>query len=150
MVVLKDYGDVNVYRAYYKAQAGRGLPGFHGSVNMYGAGLGGIFRGLFRKAVPLLRRGFEFIKPHIKTAVHNIAGDVASHVMKKVRPQEGSGLTYMKRRGGVKRKAGHLRLGPPKRLNSGLPPKKRQKLENRKKKASRKIKGLKRCRGDIF
>ena len=76
MVVLKDYGDGNVYRAYYNAQSGCGLPEFHSAVNMYGAGMGSIFCGLFRKAVPLLRRSFEFIKLHIKTAVHNIAGDV--------------------------------------------------------------------------
>ena len=56
MVVLKDYGDINVYRAYYNAQAGRGLPRFHGAVNMNEAGLGGIFCGLFRKAAPLEER----------------------------------------------------------------------------------------------
>lgn len=73
---------------------------------MYGAGVGGIFRSLFRKAVPLLRRGLEIIKPHIKLAARNITrdvvGNVSQAVLNKVIPQKGSGLMYVKRRKAVK------------------------------------------------
>lgn len=105
---------------------------------MYGAGVGGIFRSLFRKAVPLLRRGFELIKPHVKTAARNIAKDVVGHVsesvLKKVTtpmPQEGLGLMYLKRRRGVKRKASREQLtGPPQPLKRKTvkrqPPQKRK------------------------
>ncbi len=44
------------YIDYYRNQAGGGLPGYAGGAVMYGAGLGGLFRGLFRLAVPLLKR----------------------------------------------------------------------------------------------
>ena len=118
---MKSYGDPSIYRNYYKAQAGYALPGYHGTPVMYGAGLGGIFRSLFRKAIPLLRRGIDIFKPHAKTAVRNIARDVAGHVTQEVLnrvnkppPQAGSGLGYIKRRRALKRKASKVRLiGPP-------------------------------------
>lgn len=47
MVILKNYGDPDLYRNYYKNQAGNALPGYHGAPVMYGAGVGGIFRILF-------------------------------------------------------------------------------------------------------
>lgn len=152
MVVLKDYGDIDAYRAYYRAQAGQGLPGFVGAPVMYGAGLGGIFRGLFRKAVPFLRQGLELIKPHVKTAVNNIAGDVVGRVMEKMKPQEGSGVTYLKRRSGVKRKASQQRWGPPVPLKRmAVWQTKDQKRRTVKKKAALKKKGeAKRNRRDIF
>lgn len=125
MVMVKNYGDPNLYRNYYKAQAGYGLPGYHGVPVMYGAGVGGIFRSLFRKAVPLLRRGLEIIKPHAKNAVQNIAKDVIGHVSravleKVVKPakQEGSGLMYIQRKI-LKRKRDvpdSGRAGPPQPL----------------------------------
>ncbi len=45
---------------------------------MYGAGIGGIFKALFRTALPLcvhypLKRGFSIAKPHLKAAAKNIA-----------------------------------------------------------------------------
>ena len=71
---------------------------------MYGAGVGGIFRSLFRKAIPLLRRDLEIIKPHAKNTAQNIAKDVIGHVSwavldKVVKPakQEGSSLIYIQR-----------------------------------------------------
>ncbi len=38
--------DPERYVAYYQNQAGNGLPGYAGGGVMYGAGLGGLFRGL--------------------------------------------------------------------------------------------------------
>lgn len=53
------------------------MPGFVGASAKYGNRLGGIFHGLFRMAVLLLKRGF---RPHLKTAVRNIAGDIVSNI----------------------------------------------------------------------
>ncbi len=68
---------------------------------MYGAGLGGLFRGLFRMAVPLLKRGFSFAKPHLKSAAKNIVSDVVSKVLTRShsdKAQDGSGLMVMARK----------------------------------------------------
>ncbi len=68
---------------------------------MYGAGLGGLFRGLFRMAVPLLKRGFSFAKPHLKSAATNIVSDVVSNVLTRShsdKAQDGSGLMVMARK----------------------------------------------------
>ncbi len=43
---------------------------------MYGGGIGGIFKAFFRTVLPLLKRGFSIVKPHLKTAARNIASDV--------------------------------------------------------------------------
>lgn len=117
MVILKNYGDPVVYRTYYRAQAGYAVPGCQGTPFMYGAVVGGIFWSFFRKAVPLLSRGLDIIKPHVKTTTKNIAKDVGGHasqaLLNKVNqptPQEGSGLMYTQRRKGVKRKASHVCL----------------------------------------
>ena len=66
------------YLTYYMNQAGGELPGFIGASTQYGHGLGGIFRNLFRMAVPLLKKGFNIAKPHLKTAATSIIGDVVS------------------------------------------------------------------------
>ncbi len=91
------------YVDYYRNQAGGGLPGYAGGAVMYGAGLGGLFRGLFRLAVPLLKRGFSIAKPHLKSAAKNIATDVVSNVMSRAyndnsKAQDGSGLMVMARK----------------------------------------------------
>ena len=93
------------YTDYYAQQAGRGLPGFVGAPTQYGNGLGGVFRSLFRFAMPLLRGGFNMAKPHLKTAAKNIVGDVVSHLVNRTTSgttrseQEGSGLMYRGGRG---------------------------------------------------
>lgn len=152
MILPENYGDASLYRDYYRAQAGSGLPGFHGAPIMYGAGVGGIFRSLFRKAVPLLRRGFQLVKPHVKTAASNIARDVVGRVsgavMKKFNKtdQEGSGLIYLKR--GRKRKRGVSLSGPPTYLQSG---RKRRRQAQKSSLKIRRRRGKKRVsKGNIF
>lgn len=92
------------YMTYYTSQAGSGLPGFMGSATQYGAGLGGMFRNLFRFAMPLLRRGFNIATPHIKTAAKaaakNIAGDIVTSMVNRATAprQEGSGFVVNHRR----------------------------------------------------
>ena len=96
--------DDNRYMSYYTGQAGSGLPGFAGSATQYGSGLGGMFRSLYRMAMPLLRRGINIAAPHIKTAastaVKNIASDVVTSVFNKASAarQEGSGYGVTHRR----------------------------------------------------
>nr|XP_015200282.1 PREDICTED: uncharacterized protein F54H12.2-like [Lepisosteus oculatus] len=76
MTVIKSYGDPSLFMHYNKQQACYGLPGFSGLLVQYGAGIGGIFRALFRKAVPFLKRGFEIAKPHMASEAKNIAKEV--------------------------------------------------------------------------
>ena len=75
------------------------MPGFTGGTTMYGAGLGGLFRGLFRMAMPLLRKGIGIAKPHLKAAAKNIVGDVISRVVNHHgdQTQDGSGMLVMSR-----------------------------------------------------
>ena len=89
------------YIQYYLNQAGGDLDGFMGAQTQYGAGLGGIFRNLFSFAMPLFKRGLNIVKPHLKTAATNIAGDVISSIVRrKTTPQqEGNGLFYYGKRG---------------------------------------------------
>ena len=67
------------YEQYYVDQAkqkGRNLPAFHGARFQRGYGLGSIFRGLFRWAIPHLQQGAKVIgKKALQTGV-NVAKDV--------------------------------------------------------------------------
>lgn len=82
------------YMTYYMNQAGGAMPGFIGTSTQYGNGLGGMFRSLFRMALPLLRRGLNIAKPHLKTAATGIMGDVVSNIARSAMPghQEGNGF----------------------------------------------------------
>ena len=64
--------DPERYVAYYQNQVGGVMSGYTGSPAMYGAGFGGIFRNLFRMAIPLFKRGFSIAKPHLKTAAKTL------------------------------------------------------------------------------
>lgn len=48
-----------MYNDYYSTQAGSGLPVFSGSRGQNGYGLGSIFGGLFRSALPMLKQGLS-------------------------------------------------------------------------------------------
>ncbi len=68
---------------------------------MYGASIGGIFKALFRTALPLLKRGFSIAKPHLKTAARNIASNVVTSALSRSyndtnnNGQNGNGLMVM-------------------------------------------------------
>ena len=68
-----------LYEQYYLDQAkqkGGNLPAFHGGRFQQGYGLGSIFKGLFRFAVPHLRQGVKMLgKKALQTGV-NVAQDV--------------------------------------------------------------------------
>lgn len=129
--------DPERYVAYYQNQAGNGLPGYAGGGVMYGMGLGlgGLFRGLFRMAVPLLKRGFSIARPHLKSAAKNILSDVVSntltHSFNNNNAQDGSGLMVMSRK----------RMSrPPGSRSSGQTQKKRKRTPKKTSVAKRKRK----------
>lgn len=93
--------DQNRFVQYYVNQAGGSLPGFYGAPVMYGRGIGSLFSKLFRFVSPLVKKGFAFVKPHLKTAAKNIASDAIGNVMQKmsrVEAQEGSGIMILSKR----------------------------------------------------
>ena len=93
--------DADGYLSYYTSQAGGDLAGFSGSSAQYGAGLGGIFKGIFRTVFPLLKKGFAIAKPHLKAAGKGIISDVVANAMigkQQHQQQEGSGMIALNRR----------------------------------------------------
>ena len=65
-----------MYEDYYVQQSGSGLPVFMGARGQRGHGIGSILSGLFRSAVPFLKRGLKFLgRQAIKTGAE-IANDV--------------------------------------------------------------------------
>lgn len=66
----------DLYEQYYTQQSGTGLPIFSGSRGQRGHGLGSIIGGLFRSALPMLKRGLaSFGKQALKTGLE-MANDV--------------------------------------------------------------------------
>lgn len=64
------------YENYYMNQMGSGLPVFIGSKGQRGHGLGSMLSGLFRSAMPIVKKGLSTIgKSALKTGL-SIAGDV--------------------------------------------------------------------------
>lgn len=132
------------YIDYYRNQAGGGLPGYAGGAVMYRAGLGGLFRGLFRMAVPLLKKGFNIAKPHLKAAAKNIVSDVVSNAMTRSyngdpKAQDGSGLMVMARKRlskppGIRRRG--LSIKKTKRRGKKLSVTRRKRKKTKKRNAS--------------
>lgn len=68
--------NIDYYRSTYNDQIGHGFPVFVGG--MKGNGLGNILSGLFRTAIPLLKRGGKaLLKEGVRTGL-NVANDVIS------------------------------------------------------------------------
>jgi hypothetical protein len=68
--------DTKAYHDYYIHQAGKGYPVFAGRSHQRGHELGSIFGGLFKAAMPLLKKGAKTLgREALKTGL-NIAGDV--------------------------------------------------------------------------
>ena len=66
----------SMYEDYYMQQSGSGLPVFQGSRGQRGHGLGSMLSGLFRSAVPMLKRGLATFGKHALKTGLEIAGDV--------------------------------------------------------------------------
>jgi len=62
---------------YYTKQSGGGVPHFEGYRGQRGHGLGSILSGLWRSAVPILKRGLSFFLPAALRTGAKIANDVA-------------------------------------------------------------------------
>ena len=68
--------DEKAYHDYYIHQAGKGYPVFAGKRYQRGHRLGSIFGGLFKAAMPLLKKGAKTIEREALKTGLNIAGDV--------------------------------------------------------------------------
>src|SRR6478735_10269360 len=62
---------------YYLRQSGSGLPVFQGYRGQRGHGIGSMLSGLFRSAVPMIKRGLATFGKHALKTGLEIAGDVA-------------------------------------------------------------------------
>src|SRR6188768_2444780 len=65
------------YEDYYMRQSGSGMSVFQGYQGQRGHGLGSMLSGLFRSAVPMLKRGLATFGKHALKTGLEIAGDVA-------------------------------------------------------------------------
>ena len=78
------------YNEYYARQAGGALPYFAGAPYQRGHGLGRLFGGLLRSAMPLIKRGAVALgRGALKTGVR-IADDVLSGQSIKRQPKDTS------------------------------------------------------------
>ena len=65
-----------LYGDYYATQAGSGLPVFAGARMQRGHGIGSVLGGLFRSAVPLLKRGVSTLGKQALRSGLGFAGDL--------------------------------------------------------------------------
>jgi hypothetical protein len=111
-------------------QQGRGIPYFTGPVYQRGHGIGSLFRGLFRFAMPLLKQGAKTLgRQALQTGIQ-VAGDVledrplkeslrarvkeaGSALKTKAENKVHQLLSGSGRRKSRKRKAPKIKFGPP-------------------------------------
>ena len=75
------YTDPGHFDKYYMNQVGSGMTFYRGSPHLQrGYGLGGLLGGLFRSAIPLLKKGAAAIGKHALQTGMEIADDVIGHV----------------------------------------------------------------------
>lgn len=67
----------HIYDDYYLNQGGQGLPVFTGYSGQRGHGLGSLLSGLFRSAMPMIKRGLATFGRHALKTGLEIANDVA-------------------------------------------------------------------------
>jgi hypothetical protein len=112
------------YEDYYVRQSGGDLSGFEGALYQRGYGLGSLFRGLFRSALPLVKSGLKKIGKEALRSGAIVAGDIISGqtpkdaVVKRMtallnKPQTGSGIRRRKRQ-----KKQQLRMNTKRRRTS--------------------------------
>jgi len=120
----------DIYWKYYKEQSGNGLPVFGGYRGQRGHGLGSILGGLFRSAMPMIKRGLATFGKHALKTGLEIANDVVAgeNVKDSAKRRVSEGIK---------------RFARPENFIS-------QTGSGRKRKSSGKIKKSKRKRRDIF
>ena len=110
---------------YYMQQSGSGLPVFQGSRGQRGHGLGSMLSGLFRSAMPMLKRGLaNFGKHALKTGLE-IANDVAdgsslkdsakARILPGIKRFAEGGIFSSQSGSGKRRRLTRKRVGKPKR-----------------------------------
>ena len=137
-----------LYEEYYLNQAkqkGGNVPAFHGARFQRGFGLGSIFKGLFRWAVPHLKQGAKMLGKKVLQTGVNVAQDVlAGENLKTAVKRQGKkalGLTSQNSpqsgagKKGTKRKA--------QRRNNSSPPGKKRKASPQQKKPEERFSLLK-------
>ena len=90
------------YDDYFMNQIGRGrIKIFVGSPNQKGHGIGSFLGGIFRKALPYMRKGVQIIGKEAARAGTNILTDIASHnipIKKAVRLRTKESIDNLKRK----------------------------------------------------
>lgn len=66
----------SLYETYYLDQSGSGIPVFAGSRGQRGHGIGSLLGGLFRSALPMIKRGLATFGKHALKTGLEIANDV--------------------------------------------------------------------------
>ena len=66
----------DMYEEYYAEQIGNGLAVYQGKPLMTGNGIGSVFKGLFRSALPMLKRGAVAAGKKLLTSGAGVLGDV--------------------------------------------------------------------------
>ena len=64
--------DRNLFDDYYVNQAGGGSSVFRGAQMQKGHGLGGLFRGIIKSAIPLLKSGMKAATPMLKKGAKSL------------------------------------------------------------------------------
>ena len=115
--------DDGLYDNYYLGQVGSGGAAFAGARYQRGHGLGGIFRGLFRAATPMLKRGAIALGKQIIRSGGRVARDVAAgkNLKQALRHRSRQGL------GEIIDRAVTNRMQPPKHRKRSQPIKRRRK-----------------------
>jgi len=67
-----------MYEDYYARQSGSGGPVYQGSQGQRGHGLGSMLSGLFRSAMPMIKRGLSFFGKHALKTGLDVANDVVA------------------------------------------------------------------------
>jgi hypothetical protein len=67
----------SLYENYYVSQSGNGMPIFEGHRGQRGHGLGSMLAGLFRGAIPMLKRGLAIFGKQALRSGLEVANDVA-------------------------------------------------------------------------
>ena len=71
--------DVDCCCDYYNEQAGGGIPYYAGATMQHGGGIGDVLKGLFRKAVPIMKAVGKKVLPKIARAGLRAVEDVVTH-----------------------------------------------------------------------
>src|SRR6266568_4813231 len=135
-----------MYEDYYADQSGGGgVPYYSGTAGQRGHGLGSILSGLFRSAMPMIKRGLAFFGKHALKTGLEVANDVVegSSFVNSARRRVPEGINRFTTAAGFTNQAGSGRRRRA-RSASVIPHKKNKRSKSRRSKSKRsKSKGSK-------